>query len=496
VSTLAPSARSRDLIWAGSDTGLIHLTRDGGKSWKDVTPPGLSGWSEISLIEASHFDPAVAYAAVDRSRLDDQTPYLYRTRDYGAHWQPIAEGISAPAFLRAIREDPQARGLLFAGTERGACVSFDDGDHWQSLQFNLPVSSVRDLTIHGDDLVIATHGRSFWILDNITALRQTSEARKANLAWLYRPAAAIRVDNDDFVGTPLPPEEATAENPPNGAMIDYLLKSPASKVTLEVFDAEHKLVRRFSSEDHVAKKPASLPVAERWFPKPEILATAPAMHRFVWDLTWGSSGGPIADEEADFRNPSGPKTIPGTYQIRLTVDGQVQTQPLQVVMDPRSSATPEVLLQQLQLGNQIFAETLAPRRALAEIDAVRKQLAATQGKLGEQSPELKSALVAAQSEIAKILTRNNDPAQTPGLQDAYKDLASVLRVIERGERTAPSQAIAVYKQSSQQINVCIAEWATFKQTRLPPLNQRLREANLAPIAMGKIEQEIEFPISR
>ena len=181
VFTIAPSPLNRDLIWAGSDTGLIHLTRDGGKNWKDVTPPGLSDWSKISLIEASHFDPAVAYAAVDRGRLDDQAPYIYRTRDYGASWQLVTNGIAAPAFLRAVREDPQSRGLLFAGTEFGVYVSLDDGDHWQSLQLNLPVSSIRDLAIHGDDLVVATHGRAFWILDNITPLRQALEARKA--AW-------------------------------------------------------------------------------------------------------------------------------------------------------------------------------------------------------------------------------------------------------------------------------------------------------------------------
>src|SRR5208337_2866093 len=179
VFTIAPSPLNRDLIWAGSDTGLIHLTSDGGKNWKDVTPPGLSDWSKISLIEASHFDPAVAYAAVDRGRLDDQTPYIYRTRDYGATWQLVTNGIIAPAFLRAVREDPQSRGLLFAGTEFGVYVSLDDGDHWQSLQLNLPVSSIRDLTIHEDDLVVATHGRAFWILDNITPLRQVLEAQKA-----------------------------------------------------------------------------------------------------------------------------------------------------------------------------------------------------------------------------------------------------------------------------------------------------------------------------
>jgi len=497
VSTIAPSALNRDLMWAGSDTGLIHVTRDGGKSWKDVTPPGLSDWSEISLVEASHFDPAVAYAAVDRSRLDDQTPYIYRTRDYGAHWHPITEGIAAPAFVRAIREDPQRRGLLFGGTELGVYVSFDDGDHWQSLQLNLPVSSVRDLTIHGDDLVIATHGRSFWILDNIMPLRQTSEARNANGAWLYHPATAIRVDNDDFVGTPLPPEEPTAENPPNGAMIDYLLKAPASALTLEIFDVQHRLVRKFSSEDRNATKHVSLPVAERWFPKPEILAKAPGMQRFVWNLTWGSSGGPTADEEAEFRSPSGPKVVPGIYQVRLTVDGQVQSQPLHVAMDPRSSATPEVLLQQLQLANQMFAETMEARRALAEINSVLKRISDAQRGPEEQSPELKAALAEAQSGIAKILTnKNNDPERTAGLQDAYKDLASALRVVERGDRAVPSQAIDVYKESSRQVKVRMAEWANFKQTKLPQLNQELRKENLAPIAISEIEQEVQFLMSR
>jgi photosystem II stability/assembly factor-like uncharacterized protein len=497
VTTIAPSARSRELIWAGSNTGLIHLTRDGAKSWMDVTPQGLSDWSKISLIEASHFDPAVAYAAVDRSRLDDQTPHLYRTRDYGATWQPITEGISAAAFLRTIREDPQSRGLLFAGTELGVYVSFDDGDHWQSLQLNLPVSSVRDLAIHGDDLVVATHGRSFWILDNITPLRQTSEARRTNVTWLYHPAAAIRVDNDDFVGTPLPPEEPTAENPPNGAMIDYFLKSPASNVALEVFDAQHKLVRRFSSEGQNATKHGSLPVAERWFPNPEVLAKTPGMHRFVWNLTWGSSGGPVADEESEYRNPSGPKAVPGIYEVRLTVDGQAQTQPLQVVMDPRSSATPEVLRQQLQLANQMFAETMEARRALAEINSIQKQISEAERKPQGQNPELKSALAEIQSGMTKILTRkDNDPERTAGLQEAYKDLASALRVVESGDRAVPSQAIAVYQESSQQLKACLGEWATFKQTKLPPLNQQLRERSLSPIAISEIEEEVESLMSR
>lgn len=497
VFTIAPSVLNRDLIWAGSDTGLIHLTRDGGKNWKNVTPQGLSDWSKISLIEASHFDPGVAYAAVDRSRLDDQTPYIYRTRDYGATWQLIANGITAPAFLRAIREDPQSRGLLFAGTEFGVYVSFDDGDQWQSLQLNLPVTSVRDLTIHGDDLVIATHGRSFWILDNITPLRQALEARRAGGPWLYRPATAVRIDNDSFSGTPLPPEEPTAENPPNGAMIDYFLPSPASAIRLEVFDAQQNLVRKFSSQDPVTAKHPPLPVAERWLPKPEVLEKTAGTHRFVWNLTWGSSGGPSADEDAEMRNPSGPKAVPGIYQVRLTVDGKIQDQSLKVIMDPRSPATPEVLAQQLKLGQQMFGETIEARRALAEIGSVQKQLAEVQQKLGAQSSELKSALVEAESAIGKILTNKEHAAdENRGLQDAYTGLASALRVVESGDRAVPSQAIAVYQESSQQVKARIAEWGRFKQTRLSRLNQQLREANFDPIAIAEIEEQVEFLMSR
>jgi hypothetical protein len=221
------------------------------------------------------------------------------------------------------------------------------------------------------------------------------------------------------------------------------------------------------------------------------------MHRFVWNLTWNSSGGPTADEEAAFHNPSGPKAVPGIYQVRLTVDGEVQSQPLRVVMDPRSSATPQVLQQQVQLGNQIFAETMDARRALVEINSVQKQLADAQRGPGEQSPELKAALAEAQSEIAKILVKSTNDSEPPaGLQYAYKDLASVLRVVERGDRAAPSQAIAVYKESSQKVKTAIGEWSAFKREGLPRLNQRLQETGFSPIALSEIVQEVEFLMSR
>ncbi len=320
IFSIAPSPLKADEIWAGSDTGLLHLTRDGGKNWQDVTPPGVSEWSKIAMIEASRFDPAVAYVAVDRHRLDDQKPYIYRTRDYGKTWQPIVTGIAANSYVNAIREDTQNKGLLFAGTELGIYISFDDGDHWQPLQLNLPVTSVRDITIHGDDLIIATYGRSFWILDDITPLRQITTATQG--ARLYKPTTAVRVDNDVFLGTPLPPEEPTAKNPPDGAIIDYYLPNAAKSLTLEISDSSGKLVRRYVAGPHKEQPHPPMPIAERWIPKPVVLENTAGAHRFVWDLRWGSSGSnPETEEEEGFMAPRGPRAIPGTYQLKLTVDG-------------------------------------------------------------------------------------------------------------------------------------------------------------------------------
>jgi len=485
VFTIGPSPVQRDLVWAGSDTGLIHLTRDGGKTWTNVTPKGLGEWSRISLIEPSRFDPAVAYAAVDRSRLGDDMPYIYRTRDYGASWQLGTNGIPAGAFLRAVREDPGRKGLLFAGTELGVYVSFNDGDDWQSLELNLPVASVRDLAIHGDDLVIATHGRSFWILDDITPLRQTTEARAAKGAWLFRPAVYTRVDNDAFVGTPLPPEEPTANNPPSGASLDYFLSSPAKAVELDIFDAQQNLVRRFGSEDRIPQKHAPVPLAERWLPKPVTIAKTPGMQRLVWDLRWNSAGSPLGDEESD-EQPSAPKVPPGRYQIRLTVDGHAETQWLEVVMDPRSPATPEVLRQQFQLAKQMFTESMDARRALREIASIQKQIADVSEKPQAQSAEYKSALGEAQAKLAGILTgKRGTEGRGSGLRDAYRNLASAVRAVESGDRSPPAQATALYEDSRRDMQASLADWAEFKQTQLGKLNQELRRANLASIAIGK-----------
>jgi hypothetical protein len=485
VFTIAPSPLNVDLIWAGSDTGPIHLTRDSGKTWQDVTPKGLSDWSKIVMIEASHFDAAEAYAAVDRHRLDDQTPYLYRTRDYGASWQPITNGIDGPYYLRAVREDPKTKGLLFAGTALGLVVSFDDGDHWQSLQLNLPATSVEDMVIHGDDLVIATHGRSFWILDDITPLRQSGEAAKAAKAFFYRPATVVRVDNDTFLATPLPPEEPAAENPPDGAILDYYLKGAASQVKLEIFDAQHTLVRAFSSGDRAETKHRPLPIAERWLAKPQVLEKTAGMHRFVWDLHWGRPSTKAAEEgeASEVSFPQGPRAAPGTYEVRLTVNDTILTASLTVVMDPRSTATREELDHQTELGRLIFASLTGGQTALDEIEGVDKQLSALENKVTAHA-ELAPLIHELRSDIAKIIAGEPGP-DIRGLRKANTGLEAALRVVESSDRAIPLQAMTLFGESSREVKSRLAQWDRLKNTVLPQLNQQLKQGGISPIRDGE-----------
>ena len=472
VFSIAPSGLNGDLIWAGSDTGLIHVTRDGAKTWKDVTPKGLTDWSRIDLIEASRFDPAVAYAAVDRHRLDDQHPYLYRTRDYGATWQLITDGIPARSFVRAVRQDPQDKNLLFAGTELGVYVSFDDGDHWQSLQANLPVTSVQDMVIHGDDLVIATFGRSFWILDDVTPLRQVNRAIRAGGAWLYSPATAVRVDNDMFLGSPVPPEEPAAANPPDGAVLDYYLKSAAEHVRLEIFDAKGDPVRRFSSDEHRHAKRLAVAVAERWFPKPQSLGTTSGAHRFVWDLTWNAKNDKSeeAGDEDDYGSSSGPRVVPGTYEVRLTVDGKTSAQPLKVVMDPRSVANSAELERQYELGRQMFAESIRSQKALTEIRAAQARLTSVGEKSEEQSEKAKALQL--QETLGKILAGTGSrSADAMGLESASSEINSALHVVESGDRAIPSQALAVFEEAERALKLRLSEWDQI-MTTLPRSDDR------------------------
>jgi photosystem II stability/assembly factor-like uncharacterized protein len=355
VYSMAPSPLKAGQIWAGTDTGLVQLTRDEGKTWSNVTPPGLADWSKIGIIDASYHDAGTAYIAIDRHRLDDYEPYVYRTHDFGKTWTKITTGLAAPAFVNAVREDPIRKGLLYAGTELGVYVSFDDGDRWQSLQLNLPVAPVRDLAIHGNDLVIATHGRSFWILDDVTPLREPSDQ------VLFKPAKAIRMRGNQNHDTPLPPETPAGLNPPEGAILYYNLPSTAqTEVSLEILDTRGQLIRRYSSTDPPRPKDDQMPLIEAWLRPPSPPSKDPGLHRFVWDLRYAPASTPFREYsmETAFGQdtpilPRGPLAVPGTYQVRLTVDGKAYTQPLIVTMDPRVKVSPTDLAKQLDLGLKI-----------------------------------------------------------------------------------------------------------------------------------------------
>jgi photosystem II stability/assembly factor-like uncharacterized protein len=491
LATVAPSYIDKNVLWTGSDTGVISLTKDGGKTWANVTPPEMKRWGKVSQIDPSHFDAAIAYVSVERHRMDDRSPYIYRTADYGKTWKLITDGLADPAFVNAVREDPKQKGLLYAGTEFGISFSVDNGDHWQSLQLNLPITSVRDLIVHGDDLVIATHGRSFWILDNIAPLRQLVERSKDNTPFLYKPQTTIRIDSDAWSGTPLPPEEPTAENPPNGAILDYYLPASAHTVDIRIYNARHELVRKFASAsapEHGESR-TSMPIAERWFPKPQQLQTTPGMHRLVWNLAWGSTGVADTDEPDDGEGdiPRGPRVAPGKYTAELEADGKkLPPETLTIIKDPRSPATQPELDEQFKISYTIFLDSLSARRALAEIGSVKEQLAKLIASDGN-------------SEIANDCKRFSTTVDalvqgtgsgSLGLDAANQELTAALNVAEGADRATPAQALQVYAEAKSAATQRIGEWAALKKGPLEELNHKLQAKGLSPVAISEIEREV------
>jgi photosystem II stability/assembly factor-like uncharacterized protein len=360
VYALAPSYVHEGTIWAGTDDGNVWITRDAGKHWHNITPQGLTAWSKISQIDASRFDDDTAYVAVNRIRLDDLHPYVYRTRDGGVHWQLIIDGLPDEP-VNAVRADPVRRGLLYAATEDGVDVSFDDGDHWQTLQLNLPHSSVRDLVVHGDDVIVATHGRGFWILDDVEPLREIASGSVEGAVHLFAPAVTYRVRRDTNTDTPLPPEEVAGENPPTGAIIDYALAAAARHVVLEILDENGRIVRRYSSDD---EPPAPIPNLDKpvqWEAPFQRLSAEAGIHRFVWDMR--ETPPHVTPSEQDLpiaavwhrtpRVPQGALLPPGRYVVRIDADGVVRSQNLTLLMDPRVHLSREALVQQYTLAHDI-----------------------------------------------------------------------------------------------------------------------------------------------
>jgi photosystem II stability/assembly factor-like uncharacterized protein len=342
VYTIAPSYRRENVIWAGSDDGLIHVTMNGGRSWRNVTPPELVPWAKVSLMDAGHFDTLTAYAAINTLRLDDLRPHIFRTHDGGKSWTRIVTGIDSGATINVVREDPKRRGLLFAGSETKVWVSFDDGDHWVSLQVNMPATSIRDLVIKDDDLVVATHGRGFWILDDISPLREMASNPTAKAAHLFRPALATRVRYSMYTDTPLPPDEPRAENPPDGAVLHYWLGGTAGTLTLEILDSAGTVVRRYEKGVNPDPDPRAEGHWPDWWIRPSpVLSPEPGLHRFVWDIRHPRPRAlafsyPIsAIPGQTVPEPLGPFVLPGRYTVRLTVGSTTQSQTFEVQQDPR-----------------------------------------------------------------------------------------------------------------------------------------------------------------
>lgn len=497
IYTVAPSPRSLNTMWAGSDDGLIHVTHDGGKTWTDVTPPGLVPWAKVSIMDAGHFDTLTAYAAINTFRLDDLRPHIYRTHDGGKTWSHITSGIPDGGIVNVVREDPERPGLLFAGTEQTVYVSFDDGEHWQSLRLNLPATSIRDLIVKDGDIAIGTHGRSFWILDDISPLRQLADSVARAAAFLFRPRVAIRFRWNKNTDTPLPPDEPAGENPPDGAILDYVLGArPAGPVVLEILDAAGNLVRRFASDDPPEAPVEGRNIPDYWIRPPQRLSAEPGMHRFVWDLRYPppavtSFSYPIA---AIYRNtprePRGPWVMPGQYRVRLTVGGSSLEQPLAVRMDPRVQTPLADLEQQFEVSLRIYRGLERDREALLEAQRVRAALA--QRKAAARGP-LVAAIAELDDRLAALEGRGGGGfgfggAVVPGqgtLAGLNGQLARLLDLVQEAD-AAPTEAVSeAAAERLETLDRVLGQWSQAMSRDLEALNRRLRQGGLEEVRLER-----------
>jgi photosystem II stability/assembly factor-like uncharacterized protein len=495
IYAVAPSPLDINRIWAGTDDGLIHLTMDGGAHWTDVTPTQVSAWQKISLIDASHFDAQTAYAAVNTIRLDDLRPHIYRTRDSGKSWTEITNGIPENENVNVVREDTQRRGLLFAGTERAVYVSFDDGEHWQPLRINMPATSVRDVIVKDDDLVAATHGRGFWILDDITPLRQFDMKLVSSEAFLFRPQTALRVRWNTNPDTPLPPDEPAGENPPEGAIINYYLRQSATgPVTLEIRDSNGQTVRRYSSADTVPPVDAtSLRIPTYWVRPPQVLSTEAGMHRFMWDMHYQPVPGidpeyPIA---AVYRNtapdPTSPWAMPGQYTVVLTVGGKSFAQPLTVKMDPRVKTSLAELGRQFALSKQLSDQW-------AQLNSINERINALNTELTNLQPRTLNSPVAAQLDalIKKLqelagATANPRPGEPLDLVVLTR-LQTLFGILQEVDAAPTAQTTAAVTNLQSEIRSVSEGWRAIESQDIPALNRQLRAAGLPEVKLKEPDQ--------
>lgn len=483
IYSVAPSFQSINTLWAGSDDGLLWITRDGGRHWKDISPKDLKPWSKVTQIQASHYDDNTAYVSVSGFRIDDLAPQIFRTHDGGRTWQRIVAGLD-PWPVNAVREDPVRKGLLFAGTETAVWVSFDDGGLWQPLQLNLPRTSMRDLWIHENDLIVATHGRSLWVLDDISPLRQATAAG-AGQGVLFSPAPAVRARQSTYAETPVPPDEPLAGNPPSGAVLDYYLARPApGAVSIEILDASGRVIRRFASDDKpelTADELQKQLIPPSWGRSQRNPETSAGMHRFVWDLTLEPPVSvtheyPITAVPGDTpRHPLGPLAVPGRYTVRLTAGGQSHTAPLAVKLDPRVKTSQAELQQMFALQQRLSGLVDRSSRAILQVTSLKEQSAGL-----ERKGDLADALKAFEARLSAALDGPDDaPAGAPktvGLSSVNDDAYSVYGMVSQVDAAPTAAQAGATRKLEADIAPALAAWETILKTDLPAVNARLKQA--------------------
>ena len=508
IYALGLSPLDGNRLWAGTDDGLIWTTTDGGANWKNVTPPELKPFWKVFNMDAGHFDAHTAYAAINTIRLDDMRPHLFRTHDGGKTWKEINNGIPDGAATSTIREDPKRKGLLYAGTETQVYVSFDDGDHWQSLRLNMPASSVRDLQIKDDDLIAGTHGRGFLILDNVTPLRQIAAKTAQENAHLYAPQTAIRIRGNMNPPTPWPPDMATGENPPDGAMIDYYLGPNFSGVaTLEVVDSKGEVVGRFKSTDPVPPLDPRYPDPTLWARPPRVVSADPGHHRFLWDMQYsqvpGMSTGPDADQAVPYNTPlvsTAPWVLPGNYTVRLIAGGKTMSEPLKIVMDPRVKTPATDLEQQFKVSKAIYDDLLRATSAIHEITVLREQLKAREKQApvagAGDSLEVKLDKIAGSERGGRGGGGRGGPMGPPNLGSVRTQLARVEHQIQNADQAPTAAQEEAYGVVSKPLGDLLQQWEQLKQTDLKALNASLEHDHLPLLRLdtSKIDHDVEDQI--
>jgi hypothetical protein len=485
IFAVAESPVTPGVIWAGSDDGLVHVTRDGGKNWENVTPKEMPEWIQINSIDASPFDAGTLYVAATAYKSDDYKPYLFKTNDYGKTWKKIVGGIASDAFTRVVRADPNRRGFLYAGTETGMYYSSNDGESWQGLMLNLPVVPITDLAVHKreGDLVVATQGRSFYVLDNLPLLYQLADAQRSE-SFLFKPEDTYRTPGGGGFFQ-LPPGAPVGANPPNGAVVHYYLKNkPKQEVALEFLDASGKTVRKFTGRVPRDGAPAAAPT-----PGEPPVPIESGLNRFVWNFRYPNAVG-LPGLIMWGGSLNGPRVVPGGYQVRLSVDGKaVATEAFAIKADPRISTTADEFQKQFDLLMKINSKVTETHRTILEIRDVRKQvedvaarLSADQKELRDKAAEIGRKLTAVEEELIQTKIRSSQDALNFPIKLNNK-LAALGSTVDGGDFAPTNQAYDVYNDLTSRIDAQIAAFAEVKSKDIAEFNRLFAQRNLPVITV-------------